>query len=128
MVESTQRKANVFETLGAWLHVWVPPRDAVVPPIPWKKIGIGTAIGALIVGLGLVILVPRIDHSKEEYAARKAAEKRAAVAQNRARITKSQTPHEGDASSLLPPAGASAAEPAPPRGGGRGGPRRPGGG
>jgi hypothetical protein len=110
MVESTQRKANPLETVGAWLHIWVPPRDAVVPSIPWKKIGIGTAIGVVITGIALAILIPRIDTSKEEYAARKAAEKRAAVAQNRARITKSQTPHSGDASSLLPAAGASAAE------------------
>jgi type II secretory pathway pseudopilin PulG len=108
MVESTQRKANVFETLGAWLHVWVPPRDAVVPPIPWRKMAIGTGIGAVILAIALAILVPRIDSSKEEYAARKAAEKRAAVAHNRARITRSQTPRTGDASSLLPPAGASA--------------------
>jgi hypothetical protein len=110
MMETEQRRANPLEILGAWLHIWVPPRDAVVPPIPWRKIGIGTGIGAVIVGIGLAILIPRIDSSKEEYAARKAAEKRAAVAQNRARITKSQTPRHGDASSLLPPAGASAAE------------------
>src|SRR5689334_31268 len=109
MVESTERKANAFEILGAWLHIWVPPRDAVVPPIPWRKIAIGTGIGVVVVGIALAILIPRIDTSKREYAAQKAAEKRAAVAQNRARITRSQAPHTGDASSLLPPAGASAA-------------------
>jgi type II secretory pathway pseudopilin PulG len=116
MVESTPRKANPLEIIGAWLHLWVPPRDAVVPPIPWKKIAIGTGIGAVIVGVALAILVPRIDTSKEESAARKAAEKRAAVAQNRARINRSQTPHQGDASSLLPAAGASAAEVAAAKG------------
>src|SRR3954465_970915 len=108
-VPQQQRRANVLEIIGAWLHVWVPPRDAVVPPIPWRKLGMGFGIAALIVGIALVILVPRIDTSKEEYAARKAAEKRAAVAQNRARINRVQTPHAGDASALLPPSGASAA-------------------
>jgi type II secretory pathway pseudopilin PulG len=116
MAQSTQRKANPLEIIGAWLHLWVPPRDAVVPPIPWRKIGIGSGIGVVILGIALAILVPRINTSKDEYAARKAAEKRAAVAKNKARINRSQTPHQGDASALLPPAGASPAEVADAKG------------
>ncbi len=107
---STQRKANVFEIIGAWLHLWVPPRDAYVPPIPWKKLGIGLAALLAVTGIALAILVPRIDDTKQQTAAEKAAYKRNAVAQNRARITRAQAPRHGEAKSLLPPAGALAAE------------------
>src|SRR4051812_12270161 len=109
-VPQQQRRANVWEIIGAWLHIWVPPRDAVVPPIPWRKLGIGFGIGAVIVGIALAIMIPRIDTSKDQFAARTAAEKRQAVAHNRARINREQAPHQGEASALLPPAGALAAE------------------
>jgi hypothetical protein len=109
-VSQPQRRANLLEIIGAWLHVWVPPRDAYVPPIPWKKLAIGFGIGAVIVGIALAIMVPRIDTNKRQTAARKAAEKRQAVAQNRARINREQAPHHGAAVALLPSAHASAAE------------------
>ena len=107
---STQRKANVLEIIGAWLHLWVPPRDAYVPPIPWKKLGLGFAALLAVTGIALAILVPRIDDTKQQTAAEKADYKRRAVAINRARITKAQAPRHGEAKSLLPPAGALAAE------------------
>ena len=107
---STQRRANVLEIIGAWLHLWVPPRDAYVPPIPWKKLGIGFAALLAVTGIALAIMVPRIDDTKQQTAAEKADYKRHAVAINRARITKAQAPRHGEAKSLLPPAGALAAE------------------
>ncbi len=27
--------------LGAWLHLWTPPRDVDVPPVPWRAVGVG---------------------------------------------------------------------------------------
>ena len=114
MVESAQtpqpRRANVLEIIGAWLHIWVPPRDAVVPPIPWKKLGIGFGVAAVVFAIALAIMVPRINTTKRETAARRAAEQRQAQAENRARINKEQTPHHGAAVALLPAAGASARE------------------
>jgi hypothetical protein len=109
-VPQPQRRANVLEIIGAWLHIWVPPRDAVVPPIPWKKLALGFAAGAVVVGIALAILIPRINTSKAQTAARDAAERRQALAKNRARITREQAPHHGAAVSLLPAAHASAAE------------------
>ncbi len=114
-VPQPQRRANVLEIIGAWLHVWTPPRDAVVPPIPWKKLAIGFGIGALIVGIALAIMIPRIDTHKTQVAAQNAAEKRQALAANRARINREQAPHHGAATSLLPSAHASAAEQATAR-------------
>jgi hypothetical protein len=107
---SPQRRANPLEIIGAWLHVWVPPRDAYVPPIPWKKLGIGFAAVLAVTGIALAILIPRIDDHKARTAAANAEYKRNAVARNRARINKAQAPRHGEASSLLPPAGAPAAE------------------
>ena len=107
---SHERRANPLEIIGAWLHIWVPPRDAYVPPIPWKKLGIGLAAVLAITGVVLAITVPRIDEHKEQTAAANAEYKRKAVAKNRARITKLQAPRHGEAKALLPPAGALAAE------------------
>ena len=107
---SHERRANPLEILGAWLHVWVPPRDAYVPPIPWKKIGMTFAAVLVVTGIALAILVPRIDDHKEQTAAANAEYKRAAVEKNRARINKLQQARHGEAKSLLPPAGALAAQ------------------
>jgi hypothetical protein len=107
---SQERRANPLEILGAWLHIWVPPRDAYVPPIPWKKIGIACAAVLAITGIALAIMVPRIDDHKEQTAAANAEYKRKAVEKNRVRINKLQQARHGEAKSLLPPAGALAAD------------------
>lgn len=107
---SHQRRANPLEIVGAWLHIWVPPVDAYVPPIPWKKLGIGLAAILAITGIVLAITIPRIDDHKQQTAAANAEYKRNAVAKNRARITKLQAARHGEAKALLPPAGALAAE------------------
>src|SRR5690242_15367795 len=95
--QTSERRANVLEIVGAWLHIWTPPRDARVPPIPWRKLAIGTGIGLVIVGIALAILIPRIDNHKEQTARADAAYKAAAVAKNRARINRSQAPKHGAA-------------------------------
>lgn len=105
-MQQQQRRASVFEIVGAWLRIWTPPRDAYVPPVPWRKLAIGGAIGALVLAGALAILVPRINETKS----RNAAEQRAALARaeaaNRARIERAQASRRGDASALLPPADA----------------------
>ena len=105
-----ERRANPLEIVGAWLHVWVPPRDAYVPPVPWKKLGIGFAAALVVVGIGLAIMVPRIDDHKDQTAAANAAFKQRAVANNRARIKEAQATHHGAATDLKPKAGALASE------------------
>jgi len=107
--QTPQRRASILEILGAWLHIWTPPRDARVPPIPWRKLAIGTGIGLVIVGIALAIMIPRIDDHKTQTAQANAAYKRAAVAKNRARINRAQAAKHGQAQALLPPAGALAA-------------------
>ena len=88
-----------FETLGAWLHVWTPPRDAVVPPVPWRRIAAGAAIAAVLLGGLAAWLVPRINQAKHSHAA---AERRAAAAvstRERRILERDQRLHSGRAAS-----------------------------
>jgi len=83
------------EVLGAWLGVWTPPRDAVVPPVPWSRVAAGVALVALAAGLFTAFAAPAIDASKDERAAAEAegrAERRAA---RRARQRAEQRPRRG---------------------------------
>jgi hypothetical protein len=110
MQQAQEQKASVFEILGAWLHIWTPPRDVRIPPVPWRKLAIGTGIGAVIVGIALALLIPRIDDSKTRYAADYAAFKERVRQENVARINKAQAAKTGEAQAFLPAEGASAAE------------------
>ncbi len=103
----TQRRASLFEIVGAWLHIWVPPRDVEIPPVPWRKLAIGTAAGLVVLGIALAILVPRIDAGKERRtAAENAAAARSRAAEHR-RIVAEQTPRRGADVALRPHTGAS---------------------
>jgi hypothetical protein len=83
-----------IETVAAWLHIWTPPRDAVVPPVPWRRVIAGAVLVALVVGGGLAYAIPRIQDSKqstaererEEAAKREAAERRRVIHDQRATL------------------------------------------
>jgi hypothetical protein len=34
-----------LQVVGAWLGLWTPPRDAVVPPVPWRRLLLGIVLG-----------------------------------------------------------------------------------
>jgi hypothetical protein len=106
----TQRRASVFEIVGAWLRLWTPPRDVDIPPVPWRKLIYGTVAGLVVIGAALAVLVPRIDAGKQSRAAQAAAAEAHARAANRERIVHEQRPRHGADAALKPPAGASAAE------------------
>jgi hypothetical protein len=92
-----------WEVLGAWLHVWTPPRGAHVPAIPWRTIGIRTGIAVVVLGIAAAIAIPLIDQGKREGAAREAVASQRLKASERAAIERSQTPHRASATK---PAGA----------------------
>jgi hypothetical protein len=106
----TAERANVFEIVGAWLHLWVPPRDVEIPPVPWRKLAFGAAAGLVLLGVALAILVPRIDQGKERRSAAENAAIARSRAENRRRIIAEQRPHHGADVALKPPTGASATE------------------
>jgi hypothetical protein len=100
----------VPEILGAWLHLWTPPRDVTIPPVPWRKLALGFGVGALLLGIALAIMIPRINEGKEQRAAEERVAAAKSAAANRARVTELQKPRTGSAAALLPPAGASFSE------------------
>src|SRR5215212_9720464 len=65
MYQAPEKKASPFEILGAWLHVWTPPRGVQVPPVPWRRIGLGALGLAALVAVALVTVVPAIDQGKQ---------------------------------------------------------------
>jgi hypothetical protein len=84
-----------FEILGAWLGLWTPPRDAQVPPVPWRKVAAGAAGLVVLAVLVALFVAPAVDEAKDERAAaqqRELAERRAA---RRARQIREQAPRRG---------------------------------
>ncbi|HEV2999906.1 MAG TPA: hypothetical protein VGW75_04120 [Solirubrobacteraceae bacterium] len=93
--EPERSRASRLEILGAWLHVWTPPRDCYVPPVPWRKVAAGAGV-LLLVGVFVALVVaPAIDESKQESAAEEqaAADRRAAA--RRAAMRAEQRPRTG---------------------------------
>jgi hypothetical protein len=105
-----QRRASIPEVVGAWLHLWTPPRDVLIPPVPWRKLAIGFGVGALVLGVALAVMIPRINEGKETRAAEARVQQAKADAANRARVVELQRPRSGSLAQLLPPAGASATD------------------
>jgi hypothetical protein len=91
-----------LETLAAWLHLWTPPRDLEVPPIPWRKVAIVAAVTVVVLGGAAAYAVPRIGESKREgekraqadLARRKAAERRRIITEQRPRHGRATLPAE----------------------------------
>jgi hypothetical protein len=105
--EATPRLSRA-ETVGAWLHLWTPPRDAEVPPVPWRRIGIGTAIAVVVLAVLAAWLVPRIDSAKRHEAATERNALAALSARERAVLARDQRLHAGRAAAR--PSNAAAAQ------------------
>jgi hypothetical protein len=87
------RELGPLETVGAWLRIWTPPRDAVVPPVPWRKLALGALVVAAVAAGAAAIIGPAVDEGKErgaERARRDLAERREAET---ARLRADQRPH-----------------------------------
>ena len=93
-----------------WLHIWTAPRDVEVPPVPWRKVAFLTGVGALLVGIALAVMIPRINDGKAEREATAAAEQARIRAANRQRVIKLQQPRTGRFVALKPAPDASPAE------------------
>jgi hypothetical protein len=83
-----------WEVLGAWLRLWTPPRDAVVPPVPWRKVAVGGLLLVVAAGVGVAALLNA--ESDRDAAARRgeraAAERHAAFL---ASVDRRQAPRRG---------------------------------
>jgi type II secretory pathway pseudopilin PulG len=90
---SAEPRLTRWETVGAWLHVWTPPKGLDVPPIPWRRLALWGVVGLVVVGAAAAIAVPRIDRRKQEGAAQRAREAAAADNAERARLRADQRVH-----------------------------------
>src|SRR5438067_11176788 len=84
-----------FETLGAWLRLWTPPKGATVPPVPRRRLAIGGAVTLLALAALAAWLVPRIEHSKRATAQADRRTTAALAARERARLVEDQRLHPG---------------------------------
>src|SRR4051795_1222250 len=91
--KSRDPRLTRWETIGAWLHVWTPPKGLEVPPVPWRKLAIWGTVGVIVLGAAAAVAVPRIDASKKEGAAERARAQAVAAAAEAARLRADQAVH-----------------------------------
>ena len=83
----------MLETVGAWLRIWTPPRDAEVPPVPWRRLLVALAA----VALAVAIAAPLIEEGKERGAEREARRAAALDATRKRRLAREQRAHRARA-------------------------------
>src|SRR3954452_1683992 len=69
-----------WEIVGAWLHVWTPPKGLEVPPVPLRKLALWGLIGAIVIAAAAAIAVPKIAAARRKGAAELARDQAAADA------------------------------------------------
>jgi hypothetical protein len=94
---SEQRKLSRWEVLGAWLHVWTPPRDVEVPPIPWRAVGVGAVVLAVLAVLVVTVGIPAVQDENRSTAEREQAASDARIAARLRRLEAEQQPHRAQA-------------------------------
>jgi hypothetical protein len=67
-------RASRWEIVGAWLHLWTPPRDVHVPSPPWRTLGIAAAVLAIACAGAYALIAPAVDEGKRRGADRDARE------------------------------------------------------
>jgi hypothetical protein len=86
-----------LEVLGAWLGLWTPPREALIPPVPKRKLIVGGTLLAIVLAAAAAIGLPELAENRE--AARE--RERRAAAQRHARflatVDREQAPRRGRA-------------------------------
>jgi type II secretory pathway pseudopilin PulG len=100
---SREPRLTRWELVGAWLHLWTPPKGIEVPPVPWRKLAVWGLVVVVVLGAAAAIAVPRIDEGKMKGAAERAREQLAADNAERARLRADQKVHR-----VAVPAGADA--------------------
>lgn len=83
-------KASKLEILGVWLHLWTPPRDCEIPPVPWRKVALGAAALVAVGVFTALVIAPSIDEAKDRSAAEEARALEERAKARRARIREEQ--------------------------------------
>src|ERR687895_2317774 len=84
-----------LEVLGAWLGLWTPPRGAVVPPVPKRKLIVGGTLLLLVLGAAAAIALPELAERREAARERERREAAARHARFLAKVHREQAPRRG---------------------------------
>ncbi|MEX2196936.1 MAG: hypothetical protein WD844_16805 [Thermoleophilaceae bacterium] len=66
MGDQPPHRPGRFEILGAWLRIWTPPRDVIIPPVPWRRIAVGGLVLAAALGTAAALVLPRVAEDREQ--------------------------------------------------------------
>jgi hypothetical protein len=88
-------RLSPWEVVGAWLHLWTPPRGARVPPVPVRKLLMWTAGVLVVLAAGAAVIGPLVDAGKRRSAAADARERAAALAERARTLRRQQAAHTG---------------------------------
>jgi hypothetical protein len=97
----TAPRLTRWEIVGAWTHLWTPPKGIPVPPVPWRKLAVAAAAGLVLAAIAAALIVPPLEHGKRRGAARDARRQAAIVAAAVVHLRADQRLHRAS-----PPAGA----------------------
>jgi hypothetical protein len=104
-MRSAQKSISRWEIIGAWLHVWTPPKGMDVPPVPTRKLLLGALGLAVIAAIAAALIIPPLNRGKRAGAERLARQTAAQVAAETARLRADQRPHSlrvGAGQALVP--------------------------
>ena len=93
-------RASRWEILGAWLHVWTPPRDVEIPPVPRRAVALMAGGLAVATAAVVLLLVPALDRSKAREATTEERRQAAATRAEIARLRFDQRAHSARAPSV----------------------------
>jgi len=65
MAAPRRDRLGPLEVVGAWLGLWTPPRDAVVPPVPWRAIVPAAVVLLAALAAAAVFVLPGVADDRE---------------------------------------------------------------
>jgi len=87
-------RAAWWEILGAWLHVWTPPRGVAVPPVPWRWVAAAGAGLVALVAVIVLVVAPKVDEGKRRGAATEARQTAQALEHSQAELVQALEANE----------------------------------
>jgi hypothetical protein len=86
-------KASRWEILGAWLHIWTPPRDVEIPRVPRRAAAVVAGALAVVVIVVVTVIAPALHRSKDRESARQALNDADFVRREEGRLVADQRAH-----------------------------------
>jgi hypothetical protein len=84
-----------IEVLGAWLGLWTPPRGEVVPPVPWRAVGVVAVVLVAVIGGAAALMLPGIAADRQAARERDARAEARRHASFLAYVDREQRPRTG---------------------------------